>query len=81
MKRKQKKIKNNNQASFYFEDYLETNKRIKFSKNINSLQDRIYLIFFFFISLILIFSIKITHISLSNTSFNKQNTYSKFSYP
>ncbi len=79
MKRKQKKIKNNNQASFYFEDYLETNKRIKFSKNINSLQDRIYLIFFFFISLILIFSIKITHISLSNTSFNKQNTYSKFS--
>ena len=59
MKRKQKKIKNNNQASFYFEDYLETNKRIKFSKNINSLQDRIYLIFFFFISLILILALKL----------------------
>ena len=30
MKKKQKKIKNVNQASFYFEDYLETNKKNKF---------------------------------------------------
>ena len=32
MKKKQKKIKDINQTSFYFEDYLETNKKNKFSK-------------------------------------------------
>ena len=48
MKKKQKKIKNINQASFYFEDYLETNKQKKSLKKKNDLQDRIYLIFFFF---------------------------------
>ena len=65
MKKKQKKIKDINQASFYFEDYLETNKQKKSLKKKNDLQDRIYLIFFFFLSLVLIFSIKITHLSLS----------------
>ncbi len=80
MKRKQKKIKNNNQASFYFEDYLETNKRIKISKKNDSLQDRIYLLFFFFFSLILIFSIKITLISLNNKPFfYKEDVNPKFS--
>ena len=59
-----KKNKNINQASFYFEDYLETNKKNKILKRSNNFQDRIYLIFFIFFSLILIFSIKITHISL-----------------
>ena len=34
-------------------------------KRSNNFQDRIYLLFFFFFSLILIFSLKITHISLS----------------
>ena len=47
MKKKQKKIKNINQTSFYFEDYLETNKQKKSLKKKNDLQDRIYLIFFF----------------------------------
>ena len=65
MKKKQKKIKDINQASFYFEDYLETNKQKKSLKKKNDLQDRIYLIFFFFLSLVLIFTIKITHLSLS----------------
>jgi hypothetical protein len=67
MKKKQKKIKDINQTSFYFEDYLETNKKNKFSKKTDNFQDRIYLLFFFFLSLILIFSIKITHLSLSKT--------------
>ena len=48
MKKKQKKIKDINQASFYFEDYLETNKQKKTLKKKNDLKDRIYLIFFFF---------------------------------
>ena len=65
MKKRYKKNKNINQNSFYFEDYLETNKKNKVSKKLNNSQDRIYLLFFFFFSLILIFSIKITHISLN----------------
>tara|TARA_E500000178_G_scaffold315883_1_gene335156 strand:- start:223 stop:1944 length:1722 start_codon:yes stop_codon:yes gene_type:complete len=64
MKKKYKKNKHKNQISFYFEDYLETNKKNKILKKSNNFQDRIYLLFFFFFSLILIFSIKITHISL-----------------
>ncbi len=64
MKKKIKKNKNTNQASFYFEDYLETNKKNKILKKSNNFQDRIYLLFFFFFSLIFIFAIKITHISV-----------------
>tara|TARA_B100001093_G_C26806469_1_gene1005704 strand:+ start:99 stop:1823 length:1725 start_codon:yes stop_codon:yes gene_type:complete len=80
MKKKQKKTKDINQTSFYFEDYLETNKNNKYSKKINNFQDRIYLLFFFFLSLIIIFSIKITHLSLSKIPvFNQENTPSKFS--
>ena len=79
MKKKQKKIKDINQASFYFEDYLETNKQKKSLKNKNDLQDRIYLIFFFFMSLVLIFTIKITHLSLSKSStFNQKTSSLKF---
>ena len=65
MKKKYKKNKNINQTSFYFEDYLETNKKKQVLKKTNNFQDRIYLLFFFFFSLIIIFSIKITHISLN----------------
>ena len=79
MKKKQKKIKDINQTSFYFEDFLETNKKNKFSKQTDSFQDRIYLLFFFFISLILIFSIKITYLSLSKTpTFNQNNSTTRF---
>ncbi len=77
-----KKSKNNqiqNQTSFYFEDYLETNKKTKYLKKSKNFQDRIYLLFFFFFSLILIFSIKITHISLSNKkNFSFQEQKNKF---
>jgi cell division protein FtsI (penicillin-binding protein 3) len=80
IKKKQKKIKDLNQSSFYFEDYLETNKKNKISKKKNNFQDRIYLLFFFFISLIIIFSIRITHLSLSKTPiFNQEKVSSKFS--
>jgi len=71
MKKKNKKNNNINQTSFYFEDYLETNKRNKILKKTNNFQDRIYLLFFFFFSLILIFSIKIIYVSL-----DKKNTLS-----
>ena len=80
MKKKLKKNKNFNQRSFYFEDYLETNKNNKLLKKSNNFQDRIYLLFFFFFSLVLIFSIKITFISLDKKNIRnleRQNT--KFS--
>ena len=80
MEKKYKKNKNINQASFYFEDYLETNKRNKILKKSNNFQDRIYLLFFFFFSLVLIFSIKIAHISLNNKDiFNIEEQKSQFS--
>ena len=78
--KKSKKNKNSNQTSFYFEDYLETNKKNKILKKSNNFQDRLYLLFFFFFSLILIFSIKITHISLNQKNiFNLEKKKSKFS--
>ena len=77
--KKHKKNKNINQSSFYFEDYLETNKKNKILKKKDNFQDRIYLLFFFFFSLILIFSIKITHISINNKDiFNIEEQKSKF---
>ena len=80
MKKKLKNNKHINQTSFYFEDYLETNKKNKILKKLNNFQDRIYLLFFFFFSLILIFSIKITHISLDKKDiFNLEKQKSKFS--
>ena len=65
MKKKQKnKNFNLNQTSFYFEDYLETNQKNKKIQNSKISQDRVYLLFFLFFSLIVIFAIKITFISL-----------------
>ena len=68
MRKKTKKKNNNNlnQNSFYFEDYIETNKKNKSLQKDNLFQDRIYLLFFLFFSLILIFSIRIIHVSLNN---------------
>ena len=81
MKKLRKKIKdfNINQKSFYFEDYLETNQKKKKVKNSNVSQDRIYLLFFLFFSLITIFSIKIIFISLKSLEVynNKSDTLSQ----
>ena len=80
MKKKYKRNKNINQISFYFEDYLETNKKNRILKKSNNFKDRIYLLFFFFFSLILVFAIKITHISLEKKDiFNLEKQTSKFS--
>ena len=80
MKKKSKKNNNINQTSFYFEDYLETNKKNKILKKSKKFQDRIYLLFFFFFSLVLIFSIKIIHISLNKKDiFNLEKNTSQFS--
>ena len=76
MKRRRKKNKdfNINQNSFYFEDYLETNQKNKKFKNSNISQDRVYLLFFLFFSLVTIFSIKIIFVSLKDIEiYNKKN--------
>ena len=81
LKKKLKKNKNfnKNQASFYFDDYLETNKITRSAQKNNLSHDRIYLLFFLFISLILIFSVKIVHISLNNIEIlDQENTKKKF---
>ncbi|MEC7212746.1 MAG: penicillin-binding protein 2 [Pseudomonadota bacterium] len=79
MRKKYKKDKNpnKNQTSFYFEDYLETNKKIRFSQKKNFLQDRVYLLFFLFFTLILIFSLRIVHISLNKLEISNQSNSSK----
>ena len=80
MKRNKKnKNLNINQTSFYFEDYLETNQKNKNIKNSSISQDRIYLLFFLFFSLVTIFSIKIILVSLKNPEIlNHQNNYTQF---
>ena len=79
MRKKSKTIKASNQSSFYFEDYIETNRKNKFAKKTNIFLDRIYLLFFSFFCLILIFSIKIIHISSNEIeTFNQGNEPSKF---
>ena len=74
------KKSNLNQTSFYFEDYLETNKKNKFSQKNNYSQDRIYILFFLFFSLIFIFSLRIIHVSLDKIEIlSVENTLKKFS--
>ena len=78
MKAKQKKNKNfnKNQKSFYFEDYLETNQNKKQTKNTSISQDRIYILFFFFFCLVVIFSIKITIVSVKKLEILKYSNKS-----
>ena len=60
MKTKYKKNKKFNiyQTSFYFEDFLESNNKSKFTKKKNYFQDRIYFNIFFiiFINFYILFS-------------------------
>ena len=80
MKKISKKNKNfnKNQKSFYFEDYLEKNKKNDPSLNNNLFHDRIYLLFFLFFSLIFIFSIRIINVSLTNIELFKQTSIKQF---
>ncbi len=79
MKKKSEKNKLINQRSFYFDDYLETNKKSKLSKKNNNFEDRIYLLFFFFFCLIIIFSFKIVHVSFDKKEIlSFDSTDSKF---
>ena len=58
-----------NQKSFFFNDFIETNQiNKKFNKS-KIYEDRLYILFSFFFSLILIFSISIFSISIQESNF------------
>ena len=60
-----KKIsKNQNQKSFYFNEYNQNIFNEKKNNNLNINQDRVYVLFFIFFCLIFIFAIKIFFVSL-----------------
>ena len=67
--RKNKKPINQNQKSFFFEDFLETSQRQKNTNKLKISDDRIYVLFCVFFSLILIFSISIFSISIKSSNF------------
>jgi len=79
---RKKKDNKTNQRSFYFEDYnYHSNGEFKKSR-LSVGEDRIYLLFFVFLSLIFIFAIKIFATSLQNTNFkNTQNYYGSIFKP
>lgn len=69
---KNKKNKNfikHNQKSFFFEDFLETNYRKKITNKAEISDERLYVLFSVFFSLILIFSISIFSISIQPSNF------------
>ena len=75
---KSKNKKNLNQRSFYFKDYNYVSNTRDNKMKINISEDRIYLLFFIFFTLIFIFSIKIIFTSLQNS--NLSNSKNNFSY-
>ena len=70
-KKKNKKNFNINQQSFFFEDYITTNQKLVKENRFPINEDRIYILFFSFFSLILIFSLKIIFISFQSSSYNE----------
>ena len=76
MKKKKKNNFNYNQKSFYFDKYIDFDLEKKKKSFISD--DRIYILFFSFLSLIIIFSIKIISLSLQENnsfSFKKKSNY------
>ena len=79
---KNKKNKNfihQNQKSFFFEDFPEISQRQKVIDKLKISDDRLYILFCVFFSLILIFSISIFSISIQPSNFyNLKNTNQSF---
>ena len=79
---KNKKNKNfihQNQKSFFFEDFPEISQRQKVINKLKISDDRLYILFCVFFSLILVFSISIFSISIQPSNFyNLKNTNQSF---
>jgi len=74
-----KNFTHDNQKSFFFEDFFESNQNIKKINKSKIYEDRLYVLFTFFFSLVLIFSISIFSISIQESNFQgykKRNSHS-----
>jgi cell division protein FtsI (penicillin-binding protein 3) len=76
-KKNNKNFNNENQKSFFFDDFLETTQKNKTLNKSKVYEDRLYILFSFFFSLILIFSISIFSISIQKSNFQ---VYKKTNY-
>ena len=78
IKKKQKsRIFNQNQQSFYFQDFYSSSESHK--SKLNIIEDRIFILFSVFVFLILIFAIKVFLISIEQPKkLSYHQTYSKF---
>ena len=76
-KKNNKNFIHENQKSFFFDDFLEANKKNKKLNKSKVYEDRLYVLFSFFFSLILIFSISIFSISIQESNFQG---YKKINY-
>ena len=81
---KNKKNNNNynyeNQKSFFFDDFFETTQKKKILTKSKNYEDRLYILFSFFFSLILIFSISIFSISIQESNFQGYKK-ANYNYP
>ena len=68
-KKNNKNFINENQKSFFFGDFLESAQKNKNFNKSNIHEDRLYILFSFFFSLILVFSISIFSISIQKSNF------------
>jgi len=81
MKNKQNKnINHEDQKSFFFDDFIETAQKNKRLNKLKIYEDRLYILFSFFFSLILIFSISIFSISIQEPNFQGY-TKTNYNYP
>ena len=70
-KNKNKNFTHQNQKSFFFENFLETSQRQKITNKSKISDERLYVLFSVFFSLILIFSISIFSISIQSSNLNE----------
>jgi cell division protein FtsI (penicillin-binding protein 3) len=69
MKNKNNNFIHENQKSFFFDDFLETTQKNNKLNQSKVYEDRLYILFSFFFSLILIYSISILSISIQKSNF------------
>jgi len=80
IKNNNKNFTNENQKSFFFDDFFEISQKNKISNKSEVHEYRLYILFSFFFSLILIFSISIFTISIQESNFQGYKK-ADFNYP
>jgi len=80
-KKNNKNFTYHNQKSFFFEDFLVTNQKQKKLFKSKILEDRLYVLFSVFFSLILVFSISIFSISLQKSNLQEYKKADQYFLP